>query len=118
VPERFADAVGEVDGDACEFRAASFDLAGMDAHSHVDADLAGRVADRDAAANRAGRAVEGGEDAVTGVLLFVAREAHQLMAHGVIVAVEQRTPGTIADCCGAFSGADDVGEQQRGFRPR
>jgi len=48
--------MGEVDGDACEFGGASFDLTGVDPDPNVDADLAGGVADRGAATD--GRRLE------------------------------------------------------------
>ena len=66
--------MGEVDGDAGEFGAVSFDLTGVDPDPDVDADLAYGVADRGAATDGAGGAGEGGKDAVTGELLLVARE--------------------------------------------
>jgi hypothetical protein len=42
----FADAACEVDGDARELGTASFDFTGVDPDANVEADLAGRVADR------------------------------------------------------------------------
>src|ERR671911_1827116 len=62
----FADAMGEVHGDAGEFGAASFDFTGVDADPDFEADLAGGVADRGSAAEGAGGAVAGGEDAAPG----------------------------------------------------
>ena len=75
----FADATGEVDGDACEFGATSLDFTGVDPDPNLEADLAGGVADRGAATDGAGGAIEDGEDAVTGELLLVPREPRQLM---------------------------------------
>ncbi|HET6773552.1 MAG TPA: hypothetical protein VFH36_09590 [Acidimicrobiales bacterium] len=67
----FADATCEVDGDACELGAASFDFTGVDPDPDVEADLAGGVADRGPTTDCAGRAVEGGEYSVSGEFLFV-----------------------------------------------
>jgi hypothetical protein len=90
----------------------------MDPDPNVDADLAGGVAYRGAATDRARGAVEGGEDAVAGQLLFVSLEPRQLVAHGVIVAVEQRVPGSIAESGDPLGGADDIREHQSGEHPR
>jgi hypothetical protein len=106
----FADAMGEVHGDAGEFGAASFDFTGVDADPDFEADLAGGVADRGSAAEGAGGSVEGGEDAVTGESLMLAREPCQLMEDGVVVAVEHRVPGPVADGGDPVGGADHVGK--------
>jgi hypothetical protein len=68
----FADATCEVDGDARQLGATSFDFTGVDPDPYVEADLASGVADRGPTTDRAGGAVEGGEYAVTGESLFVA----------------------------------------------
>jgi hypothetical protein len=64
----FAHTACQVDGDARQLGAASFDFTGVDPHSDIEADLAGGVADRGPTTDRAGGAVEGGEDAITGEL--------------------------------------------------
>jgi hypothetical protein len=69
-----ADATCEVDGDAGELGTASFDFTGVDPDPHVEADLAGGVADRGPTTDRAGRPIEGGEYSVAGESLFMARE--------------------------------------------
>ena len=70
----FADATCEVDGDARHLGAASFDFPGVDTDPDVEADLAGGVADRGPTTDRAGGSVEGGELAVTGEFLLLARK--------------------------------------------
>ena len=70
----FADAMGEMDGDASELGAAPFDFAGVDPDADVEADLAGGITDRRPAADRSGWTVERGEHAVSCEILLVARE--------------------------------------------
>ena len=93
----FADAMGEVHGDAGEFGAPTFDFTGMDAYPDFETDLAGGVANRGSAASGAGGSVKSSEDAVTGELLMLARETCHLVEDGVVVAVEHRVPGAVAD---------------------
>jgi hypothetical protein len=83
-------AMGEVDGDPCELGATAFDLTGVDADANFEADVMGGVADSGPAAEGTCGPLEGGEDAVTGEFLLMAREPRQLSADNVVVAVEQR----------------------------
>src|SRR5262245_51255910 len=112
----FADATCQMDGDAGEFGVAPFDFTSVDPDPDFQADLAGGVADRDSTADRAGGAVEGGEDPVAGELLLVTGEPGELAAYGVVVAVQDRTPGPVAERGDPVGGADHVGEQQGGER--
>jgi Acyl-CoA dehydrogenase, C-terminal domain len=114
----FTYATCEVDGDACELGATSFYFTGVDPDPDLEADLAGRVADGAPTTDGAGGAVEGSEGAVTGEFLLVAGEPRELMAQGVVVPVEHRAPGPVADGGDPVDGADDVGEQQGGEHPR
>ena len=108
----FADAM-QMDGDAGEFGAAPFDFTGVDPDPDFQADLAGGVAD--AVPQRiAGGAVEGGEDPVAGEFLLVTGEPGELAAYGVVVAVQDRPPGPVAERGDPVGGADHVGEQQGG----
>jgi hypothetical protein len=109
--------MGEVYRDAGEFAASSFDFAGTDAHADVEVELAGRVADRCAAADCPRWSMKGGANAVTGELLVVAREAFELSAHCLVVSIEQVAPRSITDGCDTVVRADDVGEQQRRQHP-
>jgi hypothetical protein len=86
-----------MDGDAGEFGTAPFDFTSVDSDPNLEADLAGGLTDRDSTADSASGAVEGGENPVAGESLFPAREPGQLMARCVVVAVQDRPPGPVAE---------------------
>src|SRR6266508_4268832 len=69
------------------------------------------------AADRPGRAVEGGEHAVAGRVDLPPAEAPELPAHSRVVAVEQRPPAPIADGGSALGGGHDVRKEHGGEDP-
>ncbi len=70
--------------------------------------------DRRGAPDRARRAVECREHAVTGHVDLVPAKARELGAHEAMVLGEQVLPGAVAEFGRLGSGADDVGEEQGG----
>ena len=56
----------EMNGDACELRAASLDFTRVDPYPNLETDLSGGVSDGNPATDRAGRSIEGGEHSVPG----------------------------------------------------
>src|SRR5207302_1917977 len=102
---------GDVDRHAADVLADQLALARVHPHAYVDAELAGRLSDRQRAAQRPrGRAVEGGEKAVAEGLHLTAAKAGELLAHLLVVPREQIAPAAVADDGGARGGIDDVGE--------
>ena len=95
-------------------RADALALAGVDPGAHRDAGGARALGDLERAAHRAGRAVEGGEEAVAERLDLLAAVAGERGAHERVMAVEQLAPAAVADLRGPLGRADDVREQDGG----
>ena len=69
------------------------------------------VGDRPRAFDARARAVEGRQEAVAGRLHLAAPVAVELLAHDLVVALEQLAPAAIAELGAPFGGVDDVGEE-------
>src|SRR5438552_3801789 len=83
----------------------------MQAGAHLEPELLYRLGDRAGATDRAGRAVEGGEEAVAcGVELGPAK-ANQLAPDQGVMLRKQLAPAGIAKLSGPRRRADDVGEE-------
>src|SRR5207247_8916763 len=96
-------------------------LARVEPGAHLEAEARDLVRDARCAADRARRAIEGGEESVAHRLDLPPSVAVDLVAHELVVAVEQLPPATIAHPGRALCRPDDVGEQhgrQHSFRRR
>lgn len=89
-------------------------FAGVQAGPDLKAEVADRVADRSGAADRAAWTVEEGERTVAERLNEAPAIAFDLSAHDAIVALEQRSPGGVAQLRGTLGRTDYVGELNRG----
>ena len=86
------DARAEVDGEALGAGVGELDLARVEAGADLEAEPAHRVADRAGTADRARRAVEGGEEAVAGEPHLLAAEPLQPVADDRVVLGEEGRP--------------------------
>src|SRR5690606_2740790 len=100
-PRRGRDAGRDVDGDAADVVAGDGDLAGVEPGAQLEAERARLLAQRDRAADRARRTVEGGEKAVARVLHLAAAEACERAARRVAVPIKQGAPSAVAEFGGA-----------------
>ena len=75
------------------------------------------LADGAGAADRPGRAVEGGEEAVAHRLHLAAAVQGELAPDRGVVALEQLPPAAVAELGRLLGRADDVGEEDRRQRP-
>ena len=91
------DAGADVDGDPADLAVDQLALAGVQAGADLEAELAHRLGDRAGAADRPGRAVEGGEEAVAGGVDLLAAEPDQLAPDERVVALEQVAPAPVAE---------------------
>src|SRR5262245_58036126 len=86
----------DVDGQPSEVVTADLALTGVEADAQVDPEFPGRLDDRLCAANGASRAVEGCKEAVPAGFDLSTTMPPELLAHGSVVAVEQRPPTVVA----------------------
>src|SRR4051794_17770537 len=96
------DARGDVDGQAADVVLPALDLAGVQAGAHAEAAGGQGVADPHGAADRARRAVEGGQCPVAERLDPAPAEALDVAARDLVVGVEQRPPRPVTDLRGAL----------------
>ena len=89
-------------------------LARVHSGAKLETDPACACDDRLGAANRPGRPVEGGKEAVACRVLLLAPEAGELPPHQGVMLSEELTPRAVAELGGALRRADDVGEEQCG----
>ena len=106
-----------MDADAADAGLAAFDLAGVDARADLDAQVVRRIDQLECAAERPGRGVEDGHDAVAGELHVLAVPALDDREDRALVLIEQLLPGPIADGGRPAGGIDDVGEEDARQRP-
>ena len=85
-----------MDGDAGDVGADALALAGVQAGAHRDAGRAGALDDAQRAADRAGQAVEGGDEAVAEGLDLLAAVEREPGADERVVRVEQLAPRAVA----------------------
>ena len=98
-----ADARADVHADAADVVAADLAFAGVQPGAHFDAECLHGVADRHGAADRALRAVEHGQEAVSRGVHLAAAEAREFRPDDGVVRVEQRMPVTVADLGGRYA---------------
>ena len=104
----------DVDGDAADVVAHHLALARVDARADADALLLGGVEDRARAADRARRAVEGGEEAVAGRLHLAAAEAlERARARSRSWRSSSSRQRWSPSSAAVLGGVDDVGEEHR-----
>src|SRR5207247_6552789 len=98
---------------AGDFVVHEFALARVQAGTYFESQLRHRLNDCAGASDRPCRAVEGGEEAITGGVHLPAAEARELAPDNRVVVPEQLTPGAIAKRDSTFTRADNVREQDR-----
>jgi hypothetical protein len=110
-----ADACGDVDREAADVVICEqFTFPGVQTGAYLQAELAEAVSDRDRAADRAARTVEGGEHPVTERLDQPPTVSLHLVAHELVVFLQQRAPGSIAELSRTPGRADNVGKEDGG----
>src|SRR5262249_16997059 len=105
------DASADVHGDAGEVVTDRLALAGVDPGSDRDSGVGELLDQRPSAADRTGRAVEGGEKAITGRADLAAAEAHELRAHEPVVMLEHLPPAPVTERRCLLGRGDNVGEK-------
>src|SRR5262249_9813903 len=113
-PRGRGDARPDVDGEPGDLVARELDLAGVEPGANVKTERVDAVAHRARAADRAGGAVERGENPVARGVDLAAPEAAELAPEDRVVPLEEIPPAAIAQGRGLLGGADDVGEEDRG----
>ena len=108
------DAGCDVDGEAGDVVVEDLDLAGVQPASNLDAEWVHRRRERGAETDGLCRAVEGGEEPVSGRLHFFASPPGQLISDDGVVAVEQVSPPLVAERCRQLGGGDDIGKHYGG----
>jgi hypothetical protein len=83
----------------------------------LDAEVGYGVADGTCAADGPRGTVEGGEEAVSSGVDFLAAESLEEPPDVRVMVLQQATPPAVAELVGPLRGADDVGEQDRGQAP-
>ena len=92
-------------------------LARVQARAHLEPDALHVVDDRARAADRAGRPVEGREEAVARGVDLTPSEAFQISADDLVVTVEQIAPASVSELARPLGRADDVREEHRREHP-
>src|SRR5437763_1724697 len=82
----------------------------METGAHLDSEAAHRIAGRAGAADRARRAIEGGQEPVAECLYLAAPVPFELTAHEGVVATEQVPPAAVTERGGLAGGVHDVRE--------
>src|SRR6266516_2240498 len=86
-------------------------LSRVETNPQLQANFANTVSDRTGAANRPRRAIEGGKEAVTGRVHFLASELTQVIADQLVMALQKLTPRTVTESRGFARCVDDVREE-------
>ena len=102
-----------VNSDPSDLAGKEFALARVHAPAHFEPDSARVRRNCERTADRTRRAVESGEEAVTGGVNFTSAPARQLPPHRRLMLSKQVTPAAVAEPRGALCRADDVGEEDR-----
>jgi hypothetical protein len=100
-----------VNGDAGDCVIDALALAGVDAGADLEAEASQGVTDAHGAADGAGRAVEGREEAVAGGAYLSPAVTRDLLADGRVVALEKIAPGAVTERDRSLGRADYVGEE-------
>ena len=104
----------DVDGDSAYLAVHQLALAGVEARAYLQAELCYRLRDGAGAADRPSRAVEAGEEAVTGGVKLLTVVADELPTDDSVVPLEELAPGPVAERYRLLGRADDVGEKDGG----
>ena len=88
--------------DATDIVRLQLDLAGVEAAPHCDAEWPHRVGDRRSATHRAGWSVKSRQKPVAKIFDLLSAKADELLAHRIVVPVEQSAPLAVAQFGGAF----------------
>src|SRR5207253_75804 len=100
------------DGDSADSAIRQFDFAGVKSGADLETDVADCGNDGLCAADRAGRPIKSGEEAVTGGIDLAAAEARKLVPDRGVMTVEQLSPAAIAERARTLRRPDDVCEQE------
>src|SRR5439155_15678119 len=106
-----------VDRQAGDLPAPALHLARVQAGPDLDAEAGYGIADGTCATDGPRRAVEGGEEAVSGRVDLHAAEPLEEPPDVRVMVLQQGPPPEVAELAGPVRGADDVGEQDRGQAP-
>ena len=110
---RSRDARADVDGDSGDLAVGELDLARVEPRSHGEVEWAHALDDRLRAADRSGRAVEGGEEAVARGVDLTTVEASELAADRGVMLFDEVPPASVADLHRALRRTDEIGEEHR-----
>ena len=108
------DAGTDVDGQTGDVVASKFDLTGVNPGSYVNVQRLQGISDGQGAFDGATGAVEGGQEAIAGVVNLPAPESLELLSDRSVVAFEQVPPTSVPELRCPVGGAHDVGEQHGG----
>ena len=100
----------EVDRDPPHDAVDALHLARVDSHADAKPEVREALVDRMSAADRAGRPVEEGEDAVADGVDLLAAVSGELEAHELELALQEIRPRPVAETRGGRRGVDDVGD--------
>ena len=102
-----------MDGDPAHVAVSDLHLAGMNARTDVEAELAYRVDDGRRTSHRSGRAVERRQEPVARGLDLTSAPAVELASDGLVVAIDELFSRAVTDLGRACGRPGDVGEQHR-----
>jgi hypothetical protein len=100
-----------VDGNTADLVTDDLAFPDVDTGTDLDSQCPYAFADRGGATNSSGGTLEGGEEAVAGVVDLVAAVGSQLSPHECVVVSEHARPALIAQLEGMDRGVDDVGKE-------
>ena len=89
------------------------DFARMTTGPHLETEVANRSADLEGTLDRAGRPIEGGEEAVARRIDLVATVRAERFSSALVMSGDELPPARVADPCGRLRRVDDVREQKR-----
>src|SRR5262249_48468889 len=111
------DARRYVNGDTADVVSVNIDFARMETTPDIDAEWAHLVDDRRGAAHGTGRTVKGRKKPVAQGLDLTTAKPSELLAHRIVMAVEQIAPSSVAKLRRPSRRVDDVSEQHRRQHP-
>src|SRR5947208_15693928 len=101
-----------MDRDAANIVAHQFAFAGMHSRAYFNTELSDRERNRERAAHRSRRTVEGREKTVARGVGFLPAEARQFLSHNGVVGAQKLAPWRIAKLCCAVGGRCNIEEEQ------
>src|SRR5262245_35712054 len=102
----------DVDGDTADLAVHELALTCVKPRPDLESELANNVPYRTRAPNRAGRAVEGREESVTGRVHLPSAEVPQLSSDEPMVLLHELAPPAITELGSTGCGVDEIGEQE------